>query len=134
MGEETKARGTAEGSATTKKIEKKRSRNGATRSACFRGIPQCCWQTPFFGAVRPPRIRPFLVLPLVLYGSLPSLSLLRLFSHDPHPRATNFFLFPYSFSILQVHSVPLGHLLVRPRYPNISKSKKKKKKINKKKR
>lgn len=33
-------------------------------------------------------------------------------------------LFPYSFSILQAHSVPLGHLLVRSRYPNISKSEK----------
>lgn len=43
-------------------------------------------------------------------------------------------LFPYSFSILEAYSVPLGHLLVRSRYPNISKSEKRMQKWKKRRR
>lgn len=67
---------------------KKRSRNGATRPACFRGIPRCCWQTPFFGAVRLPRAPARSWFSLTYPASLPprlfartlSLSLSLLFS------------------------------------------------------
>lgn len=43
MGEETKAARRRKG-----RRGKKRSRDGATRPACFQGILRCCWQTLFF--------------------------------------------------------------------------------------
>ena len=55
MGEVTKARGTScreeRGVCAASGGEggrKKRSRDGATRPACFRGFLRCCWQTPPF--------------------------------------------------------------------------------------
>lgn len=87
---------TAHGRRRRRRRRKKRSRNGATRPACFRGIPRCCWQTPFFGAVRLPRAPARSWSSSLTYPASPIsflyslfLSSRRISSRNPHPRTVD---------------------------------------------
>jgi len=91
MGEETKARGIAEGSATTEKIEKKKEPKWRHTFSVFSGHPPALLANSFF------RRRPSPSYPSILLSfshptgpTSPSLSFLRIFSRYPHPRATDF--------------------------------------------
>jgi len=132
MGEETKARGIAEGSATTEKIEKKKEPKWRHTFSVFSGHPPALLANSFFRR-RPSPSYPSILLSFSHPAGLPRL----LFPFSGYSRAIRTLaqptslLFPYSFSILQAHPVSPGHLLVRPRYFNILKSKKGEKDIRK---
>ena len=132
MGEETKARGIAEGSATTEKIEKKKEPKWRHTFSVFSGHPPALLANSFFRR-RPSPSYPSILLSFSHPAGLPRL----LFPFSGYSRAIRTLaqptslLFPYSFSILQAHPVPPGHLLVRPRYFYILKSKKGEKNIKK---
>lgn len=118
--EDTPRAHTVERTGTTKKREKKKSRDGATRPACFRGIPRCCWQTPFFGAVRLPRARPFLVsFSVPRGGPISRLFLLHscsgILARSAPSRAADF-----SFLLLCFLSLLLLHPSSSPRTPGPS--------------
>lgn len=91
MGEETKARGTAEGSATTKEIEEKKGTEMAPHvQRVFGASPSAVGKLLFSApSVSLVPARSWFSLSYLAGPTSPSLSFFRVFSRDPHPRATD---------------------------------------------
>lgn len=94
MGEETKAQEIAEGSATTKKIEKKKEPKWRHTFSVFSGHPPVLLANSFFRRRPSPSYPPVPDSPFrtLRAPASPSLSFLRVFSRDPHPRAIDSFI------------------------------------------